>query len=367
MANDSIGQIIPSWVEDNSYELKSSCTFQSNEGHLTPCSDKDFQSLWKTHYEGSIVRDGKMKDNNAYSGKFFVDPNRDYYKVEDLPENLNTTGSQNADGKPMGMIPALAGEDENDTANFGAGLWHGNAGLDSYKEPASFWIGDTEVTKDDAFTSIKHCVYWRYASDYKKAMCNEYNPIETVARRTLPQIPLSDSDYDSKKISDSSTVSPNESNPHLQEEGAGETYVTKLTCMNDFLVSGAGMKYKMEWEKNDNTSIASEVDTWLISNGYGRSTKQNNVWVTHSPKVLGQARVMKECYNFVGGARVNTTLQDIDSGVFGLPTGHPLLSSTDELQGAVDFTTHFPDEVGFNDGTQVIPDNLQVEFGNDTV
>ena len=137
--------------------------------------------------------------------------------------------------------------------------------------------------------------------------------------------------------------------------------------MNDFFVSGAGMKYKMEWEKNDNTSIASEVDTWLISNGYGRSTKQNNVWVTHSPKVLGQARVMKECYNFVGGARVDTTLQDIDSGVFGLPTGHPLLSSTDELQGAVDFTTHFPDEAGFNDGTQVIADNLQVEFGNDTV
>ena len=33
----------------------------------------------------------------------------------------------------------------------------GNAGLDSYKEPASFWIGDTEVTKDDAFTSVKHC------------------------------------------------------------------------------------------------------------------------------------------------------------------------------------------------------------------
>ena len=76
---------------------------------------------------------------------------------------------------------------------------------------------------------------------------------------------------------------------------------------------------------------------------------------------------MKECYNFVGGARVDTTLQDIDSGVFGLPTGHPLLSSTDELQGAVDFTTHFPDEAGFNDGTQVIADNLQVEFGNDTV
>ena len=49
------------------------------------------------------------------------------------------------------------------------------------------------------------------------------------------------------------------------------------------------MKYKMEWEKNDNTSIASEVDngyhciTGDIANGYGRSTKQEwNVWVTHT-------------------------------------------------------------------------------------
>ena len=149
--------------------------------------------------------------------------------------------------------------------------------------------------------------------------------------------------------------------------GAGETYVTKLTCMNDYLVSGAGMKYKIEWEKNENTAIADEVDSWLISNGYGRSTKQNNVWVTHTPQVLGQARVMTECYNFVGSQRVDTTLQNIDSGVFGLPAGHPILSSTTELQGAVDFTQHFPNEDGYNDGTQVIADNLQIKFGNDTV
>ena len=78
MATDAIGQTIPSWVEDNSYELKSVATFTSNEGHLTPCSDTDFRSLWKTHYEGSIVRDGKMKDNSSYDGKFWIDPNRNY-------------------------------------------------------------------------------------------------------------------------------------------------------------------------------------------------------------------------------------------------------------------------------------------------
>ena len=132
------------------------------------------------------------------------------------------------------------------------------------------------------------------------------------------------------------------------------------------MVSGAGMKYKMEWEKNDNTSIASEVDNWCIANGYGRSSKQDNVWVTHTPQVIGQARVLKECYNFVGGARVSTTLQDIDSGIFGLPSGHPVIvqhTSNQDLEGGIDMKQHFPDEAGFNDGTQVIPDSIQVEFG----
>ena len=38
--------------------------------------------------------------------------------------------------------------------------------------------------------------------------------------------------------------------------------------------------------------------------------------------------MIKECYNFVGGARVETTLQDIDSGTFSLPTGHPMIEHT---------------------------------------
>ena len=126
-----------------------------------------------------------MKDNSAFDGKFFVDSNRNYNNVDNLPDQLNVTGSLNADGKPMGIIPTISGEDENDTANYGAGLWIGNSGLDAYMPPMTFWIGDTEVTKDDAFTSVKKYVIWRYASDYQKAYCNQYNPVETVAKRTV--------------------------------------------------------------------------------------------------------------------------------------------------------------------------------------
>ena len=96
-----------------------------------------------------------MKDNSAFDGKFFVDSNRNYNNVDNLPDQLNVTGSLNADGKPMGIIPTISGEDENDTSNYGAGMWVGNSGLDAYMPPMTFWIGDTEVTKDDEFTSIK--------------------------------------------------------------------------------------------------------------------------------------------------------------------------------------------------------------------
>ena len=34
-----------------------------------------------------------------------------------------------------------------------------------------------------------------------------------------------------------------------------------------------------------------------------------------------------------------------------------------DLEGGIDMKQHFPDEAGFNDGTQVIPDSVQVEFG----
>ena len=34
-----------------------------------------------------------------------------------------------------------------------------------------------------------------------------------------------------------------------------------------------------------------------------------------------------------------------------------------DLEGGIDMTIHFPDEAGFNDGTQVIPDSDQLKFG----
>ena len=40
-----------------------------------------------------------------------------------------------------------------------------------------------------------------------------------------------------------------------------------------------------------------------------------------------------------------------------------LLRNNQDLEGGIDMKQHFPDEAGFNDGTQVIPDSIQVEFG----
>ena len=38
MANDALGQTIPSWVEDSSYQVQSKITFQINDGHPSPSS-----------------------------------------------------------------------------------------------------------------------------------------------------------------------------------------------------------------------------------------------------------------------------------------------------------------------------------------
>ena len=57
---------------------------------------------------------------------------------------------------------------------------------------------------------------------------------------------------------------------HLQEDGRGETYTTKIVCANDFLVSGAGMKFKLE-KVTDTENIVPEVDKWRLANGYGRT------------------------------------------------------------------------------------------------
>ena len=109
--------------------------------------------------------------------------------------------------------------------------------------------------------------------------------------------------------------------------GRGEDYKFKTTCVNDFLVSGAAMKYKKEWTKGGDHATAKIIDNFLIANGMGR-TANLNTWVTHTCPTLGQPRTTKDILNFVGGQRVETTLQEIDSGTFSLPDGHPMIQHT---------------------------------------
>ena len=353
MANDILGQVIPSWVEDNSYQIQSKATFAINDGHPSPCSLTEFRTFWKNMFDGAVVRDGKMKDNTAYNGKFLIDKQRTFNKVEELPENLNVTGETNVDGGQPATIPMLSGEDGDDTTNYGQGQWAGNSGLEVYAHPLQFYNGSTEVTSTDEFDSVVRVTSWKLASDYKKASINEYNPIDTVANRTLKSF--------NAKQKEMEAIAPDSTTKHLTEEGRGETYTTKIACANDFLVSGMGLKFKIEVIK-DSENMVPEVDRWRITNGYGRVAFLNE-WVTHCPKVIGQARIYKEIYDFTGGQRVSTTLQDVNSGVFGLPAGHPIVEiDQSELQGTINFVPHFPDEM-YGAGQQVIPDDEQIKFG----
>ena len=60
---------------------------------------------------------------------------------------------------------------------------------------------------------------------------------------------------------------------------------------------------------------------------------------------------------------MSTTLQDVNSGIFGLPAGHPIVEiDQSELQGTINFVPHFPDEM-YGAGQQVIPDDEQIKFG----
>ena len=144
---------------------------------------------------------------------------------------------------------------------------------------------------------------------------------------------------------------------------------------NDYVVSGAGMKYKTEFVKGSSNADVVSAEKWLVANGYGRVSKQGE-WVTHTPKVIGSPRLFKECYNFTGGSRVATTLQDIDSGVFGLPTGHPFIEDNDWKQGELDYSLevftdeeapsdnppHFSKGDKKTDGVQLVPTNKQLKL-----
>jgi hypothetical protein len=341
MATDNWGQTIPSWVEDNSYECATKQTMMQNDGHPTPMTSAQFCKMMKDTDDKYIVRDGKVKDSAWMDGKFLEDPNRTYTGISSIAqkEELIERYGATADGNPKATLSFVKGVDENDTSNWGPLQWLGNSGLDVYMTPHICKNGSTVVANTETFDSVEVTVYWKYISEYKKAITGEVNPIQTVSKRVVPgQADEMDSGFGEEDVMNSTSavhISPSNSEVELEDFGRGEDYKFKTTCVNDFLVSGAAMKYKKEWTKGGDHETATIIDNFLVANGMGR-TANVNTWVTHCCPTLGQPRTTKDILNFVGGERVETTLQDVDSGVFSLPSGHPMIqhSATSDVKWA---------------------------------
>ena len=331
MATDNWGQTIPSWVEDNSYECATMQTMMQNDGHPTPMTSAQFCKMMKDVDDKYIVKDGLVKDSGWMDGKYLEDPNRTYTGIDSISqkEELIDRYGATADGNPKATLSFSKGVDADDTSNWGPLQWLGNSGLDVYMTPHVCKNGSTIVANTETFDSVEVTIYWKYISDYKKAITGEVNPIQTVAKRVvLGQVDGAGfGDEDVMNTTTAVHISPSNSNVELEDFGRGEDYKFKTTCVNDFLVSGAAMKYKKHWVKGGDHETASLIDNFLIANGMGR-TANLNTWVTHCCPTLGQPRTTKDILNFTGGARVETTLQDVDSGVFSLPAGHPMIQHT---------------------------------------
>ena len=318
MATDNWGQTIPSWVEDNSYECSTKQTIMMNDGHPTPMTSAQFCKMMKESGDEYIVRDGKVKDSEWMDGKFIEDGQRTYTNIDSIAQKDEMIAKYGAapDGNPKATLSFSKGKDENDTSNWGPAQWLGNSGLEVYLEAYVYKNGNTVVPNTETFDSVEVNVYWKYIDDYRKAITGEINPIATVSSSVIP-----DAEFNRTTAVH---ISPSNSQVNLEDFGRSEDYKFKTTCVNDFLVSGAAMKYKKEWLKGGDHETASLIDNFLIANGMGR-TANVNTWVTHSCPTLGQPRTTKNVLNFVGGQRVETTLQDVDSGIFSLPTGHPMI------------------------------------------
>ena len=321
MATDNWGQTIPTWVEDNSYECATRQTIVMNDGHPTPMTSAQFCKLMKESGDKYIVRDGKVKDSEWMDGKFIEDGQRTYTNAQDIAQRDEMIAKYGAapDGNPKATLSFSKGKDENDTSNWGPAQWLGNSGLEVYLEAYVYKNGNTVVPNTETFDSVEVNVYWKYIDDYRKAITGEINPIATVSSSVIP-----DAEFNRTTAVN---ISPSNSEVSLEDFGRGEDYKFKTTCVNDFLVSGAAMKYKKEWLKGGDHETATLIDNFLIANGMGR-TANLDTWVTHTCPTLGQPRTTKDVLNFVGGARVETTLQDIDSGTFSLPDGHPMIEHT---------------------------------------
>jgi len=338
MATDNWGQTIPSWVEDNSYECATRQTIVQNDGHPKTQTQAQFNKFMKESGDGYIygLRGGKVKDNNWMDGKFIEDSQRTYTNVDDIAQKDEMIAKYGAapDGNPKATLSFVKGLDANDTSNWGSVTWLNNSGLDVYTSPYTYWNGSTEVAKaegsSDTFDKVTVDIYWKSISDYKKVITGEINPIATVSKRVT-----SDGTNDDKVMNQTNAVdiSPNDNEVELEDFGRGEDYKFKLVCSNDFLVSGAAMKYKREWLKGGDHADADFTNKFLIANGMARIACLDT-WVTHSCPSLGQPRTTKNVLNFVGGSRVETTLQDIDGAAFSLPAGHPMIqhSATSDVK-----------------------------------
>ena len=294
MATDNWGQTIPSWVEDNSYECATMQTITQNDAHPTPMTSAQFCTMMKESGDKYIVRDGIVKDSDWMDGKFIEDGQRTYTGVDGIAQKDEMLAKYGAtpDGNPKATLSFSKGVDENDTSNWGPAQWLGNSGLDAYMAAYVYKNGSTVVANTETFDSVEVKVYWKYIDDYKKAITGEVNPIATISSRVIPDA--------STNKSTAANISPSNEEVSLEDFGRGEDYKFKTTCVNDFLVSGAAMKYKKEWLKGGSHETASLIDSFLIANGMGR-TANLNTWVTHCCTTLGQPRTTKDVLNFVGG------------------------------------------------------------------
>jgi len=369
MANDAQSQTIPSWVEDDSFEVQTKVTYTINSGHPSPCSATQFRTFWKGLYDNVVVRTGKIQDNTHMNGKYLVDNQRGHNGEANFSATLNITGEKNVDGNEMVVLPCMTSGESDDTVtiDWDGVCWVGNSGLDVYSHPFVFKTGSTVVASTDAFDTVEKITSWKLASDYRKAVCNEVNPDATSFDIVLDSESRTDGSEDdvAKQITgtgatvsqDSSKVSPTEQHTFLPVFGRGETYSITVAGANDFVVSGAGMKYKMQFVKGSSNADVVSSEKWLIANGLGRVSKAG-VDVTHTPKVTGSMRLFKDCYNFTGSSRVATTLQDINSGVFGLPTGHPNIESNSWKKGEIDYAV----ELNGYAGSQIVSNSNQLKL-----
>ena len=360
MATDNWGQTIPSWVEDNSYECSTKQTIVQNDGHPTPMSQTKFCEMMKQSGDAYIVRGGKVKDNDWLDGKFVEDAQRTYTGVENIAQKDKMVEKYGAapDGNPKATLSFVKGLDENDTSNWGPAQWIGNSGLDGYFAPYVYKNGSTVVSSTDTFDSVEVDIYWKTMDDYKKAITGEVNPIATISKRVIP------TESATMNSTTGKDVSPSIDEVSLEDFGRGEDYKFKATCSNDFIVSACAMKYKKEWTKGGDHDTAKVIDNFLVANGMGR-TANLNTWVTHTCPTLGQPRTTKDILNFVGGQRVETTLQEVDGGTFSLPTGHPMIehSATSDVKWK-EFWQEQYDAGAFSSENEALYEAIRVDIYN---